>query len=998
MKFDSMEGFGEKAKKYAKTALVAGISLATPHHTEGQTLVAPWSPKPMTKEAFTKLAQEKPFDFIHYVDSADISQTKDGLKIAENSLMTENPGLLVEILAKHKNDSEIYDEKLLLKALFATAAQDPATVLRNAAVLADFTEGKDILDSALHTAVNDEFKQFLLLDKRAFAMYASLPYAQEIREKYLRAAVDKLMEKHDWNEIMASAEEFTDRPWAEAVFIKAEKEVPEMISWAGGGLMEKEFGRKMLIRVLEKNPESVSTLNLGTAALSPELDSVITNAIRHMENVGESYSYLLARPWIFAKVTEGPALLKELTEKMAPEEVVYRLEMNYIHDSGIKQEVLKEILKSAVTRSEFPEGIMHFASLFSSELYGYSVIQKAAERNPVSILENAMFLIPLEKYKSLIHQTILNQIEQNPAAVFLHPDAIRLSARDSLEYEERLEMAARATVFEKKHYRNFAKNFRTIEGRSYAPDLLYQAALDMPVITTMIEPTYSPLLEKRRESDPYIKTIFAIRDIVTHKGTVLLENPNDIFGATQYITENKISEDMIASTFSDKENLFRAYLYTLRSENPVGLNQVQTSLAKLASRTVQEINSRHNEPDSVRFASANTMAADGLYLLSTYGENEVFTSTFNGLFNRMIAQLDSSGQNGRDFLASLQFDHARTFIRECASYNRLNDFLKTMPTDAQEKLLTWFVEQIDADKEIVQAGVTIADVISSVDDPNILKTFGASIEKRYREAGGDSKLQTTYGLLGSLYSKKSVEKDSLFTRLSTEYPIESFAELSRKSISNPDGTTVERYFFYNDPGGNVNDGQASYQSFLAQYKNDAEWHVEEQENYTIIRSLLGSPVVMFANQPSAEDEGNKEIDSVLAARKQTVNVVVHRGHSYHAESTINRIPSSAKFVSLGSCGGYRNLEGVLKHAPEAHVLSTKGTGTMQVNDPILKSLNEELRKGRDLHWQELWAGFEQKLGGDPRFKDYVPPHENLSFMFIQAYNKISKQKAGEGSK
>jgi hypothetical protein len=117
--------------------------------------------------------------------------------------------------------------------------------------------------------------------------------------------------------------------------------------------------------------------------------------------------------------------------------------------------------------------------------------------------------------------------------------------------------------------------------------------------------------------------------------------------------------------------------------------------------------------------------------------------------------------------------------------------------------------------------------------------------------------------------------------------------------------------------------------------------------------------------------------------------VIHRGHSYHVKYTIAQIPSSARIIILGSCGGYNNLKDVLTVCPDAHIISSKQTGTQTVNEPIIRAINNTLLEGRDIEWIPLWAGLEKQLKGNAqamdRFSDYIPPHKNLGALFIKAY-------------
>jgi hypothetical protein len=75
----------------------------------------------------------------------------------------------------------------------------------------------------------------------------------------------------------------------------------------------------------------------------------------------------------------------------------------------------------------------------------------------------------------------------------------------------------------------------------------------------------------------------------------------------------------------------------------------------------------------------------------------------------------------------------------------------------------------------------------------------------------------------------------------------------------------------------------------------------------------------------------------------------------------------------------------LTQAPQAQLLTTKGIGTITVNDPLLKMLNDTFLRGQDVVWEEFWKQAETILGHNSRFLDYLPPHKNASIIFLQAY-------------
>lgn len=175
----------------------------------------------------------------------------------------------------------------------------------------------------------------------------------------------------------------------------------------------------------------------------------------------------------------------------------------------------------------------------------------------------------------------------------------------------------------------------------------------------------------------------------------------------------------------------------------------------------------------------------------------------------------------------------------------------------------------------------------------------------------------------------------------------------------------------------------------------AEWNVKRKAEWVEIRSLKGRPVYIFANLPLDYEKG---LDSVaqlhlqqyLEKNKLEPGITIHRGHSYWVGSTIRNLAPSSKIVILGSCGGFHNLDDVLKTCPDAHIISSKEVGTRIINEPILKAINDDLKVGKDIEWLTIWRDLSQQFSsGDAkeRFDNYIPPYKNLGALFIKAYLK-----------
>ena len=73
------------------------------------------------------------------------------------------------------------------------------------------------------------------------------------------------------------------------------------------------------------------------------------------------------------------------------------------------------------------------------------------------------------------------------------------------------------------------------------------------------------------------------------------------------------------------------------------------------------------------FAILEQLNAQELYYLAIEGETELYTSSFvNGVFPRIMQKY---GNRGDSLLVSVGFDRFKKFIKMCAGYNTLSQFL-----------------------------------------------------------------------------------------------------------------------------------------------------------------------------------------------------------------------------------------------------------------------------------------------------------------------------------
>lgn len=400
---------------------------------------------------------------------------------------------------------------------------------------------------------------------------------------------------------------------------------------------------------------------------------------------------------------------------------------------------------------------------------------------------------------------------------------------------------------------------------------------------------------------------------------------------------------------------------------------------------INEINALHNEnSDAVRFKIISRLSPQELYYLAVTGEEELYTSSFvNGVYPRIFSGMKIPRADS--ILNWVNYDYYKKFIKIAAAYNKLDDFLGKMDKEDAEKLMKGFVNGLEKTSSLEDA-VDVADSYASIYNPALKKLMLNQVRtelKRCTEIN-NKRGKVIYELLETIFS--SLEPNNKID-LSARLGIMPIYELPNNLLKDElNGRVVMQQFFYGDK-----DGMVIFNAFLNRFRNP-NWKITKKSQWVEVSSRKGVPITIFANLPldETEDLDTQSQDSLIAylnEEKLHPSVVIHRGHSYYLNQTVHKMPSSAKLVLLGSCGGYQRLNEVLEIAPGAHIISSKQIGTGIINQGLINVISEDIRMGKNLKWPNLWNNLAVRFSGSAKekFDDYVPPHKNLGAIFITAF-------------
>lgn len=461
------------------------------------------------------------------------------------------------------------------------------------------------------------------------------------------------------------------------------------------------------------------------------------------------------------------------------------------------------------------------------------------------------------------------------------------------------------------------------------------------------------------------------------------------------IVKGRISIPEI-DTIADHPDLYYEQLVRLRIQNDsIGKGVYSKELAYRSLKMVREMNELHEAKDEERFKCIDSLPPECLYNIMVNGQDEIYTSTFLGTFKRMMERLGT--RSGAMLLDTLHYDRFRAFIKMCAGYNTLSVFLNSINDTGRGKLMNDFISGLQQGNDSdLEDAVDVADAFGSINDPTLVAFLHDKVKQNYDQAYRDANRKglVVYGLLGTLLeSSKATDNDTGAATTSDKLRIPSINKVSYKDLVNDSGIVYQRVLFFGDE-----DGKNSYESFIAEFKNDTNWKMEDTTYWTKITSVRGSKIIIYANLPLMEPQDEAAQDSLTGFLKKnsiTPTIIIHRGHSYHLAQSLNKLTKNTKIVILGSCGGYHNLSLVLDKSPDAHIVSSKQTGVGAVNEPIINRLNDQLLHGEDVNWIKIWGNLDTYFADKPelkdKFSDYVPPYKNLGAIFIKAYRiKMSR--------
>jgi len=382
--------------------------------------------------------------------------------------------------------------------------------------------------------------------------------------------------------------------------------------------------------------------------------------------------------------------------------------------------------------------------------------------------------------------------------------------------------------------------------------------------------------------------------------------------------------------------------------------------------------------------------ARDVYVLLAMGRAEASPEVFAAIFDRLLLpKWKIESPKGKSLTALLDRTNnwgLRDFAAGAVAAHRFEGLL----TIAGSELIGRLVRGLDQTADPLKEGMRLAEIAEATSSPVLLAHMGELVSQEFIRCrtAGDLRGQTIYGLLAAKLSAGEIAAPYAPFFRSSE-------TLDTALLCGSADQCIERHFFYDD-----DDGVRSFQSFLKTYQRDSAWIVEERGGFVHLtgRGPTGRRIAIFANIPidthlpenrALEGEARRRQQAVAAelnASGLAAAILVHRGHSFWVEQTLTYVTSAARLVILGSCGGTSEIHTVLARSHDAQVIATSGIGETEVNDHILKFMNDRILSGpRIILWKDFWRDLSANRKSTGLFRDYLAPNQDPAMVFLRSY-------------
>ncbi len=480
------------------------------------------------------------------------------------------------------------------------------------------------------------------------------------------------------------------------------------------------------------------------------------------------------------------------------------------------------------------------------------------------------------------------------------------------------------------------------------------------------------------------------------------------------LQEDPIKSFYISDSLADKTWAHEFYepAYKVLAQDPKGNQQTYLHI-------IESMNRLHEEEGAKRYNLLEGASVENLYDMMGYGYaelagglgaqeedggDEIYTSTYHQVFNRILSSVEKEGseedQNaqgsalGRFLLQDRQEEMLATFFKGVVEFSRTDDLMNALTSSEQQALISKALNYTVDNRDLTQA-ISFSQMFNQIEHSNIQDMIRQAMIDKMNDPQTDLEAKNLIGLMGRwhLDKSKTAHKNKEFKEIfsDSKYAFEHQETIKLDKLISPDGVSRQMTVFYKGKDGEYHHGVFLNEIEKNGYKKNENQGSDGYDVYT--KSYRAKTIELYVVKPRSKDDNSAihQIKKKLENQNASIDLFVHRGHSYFASQSAEdclgkgNVAPSPGLVIDGGCGGMSRVNNILSKTPEAQVISTPATGKGEDNNRIFLATNESILKGQagsEIDWRNIENASQAH--------DYIFPHENISALFIKAYNNLNQ--------
>ena len=649
-------------------------------------------------------------------------------------------------------------------------------------------------------------------------------------------------------------------------------------------------------------------------------------------------------------------------------------------DSLLKEPITKNIISSLGISGE--EKISLILEFYVNAGFNKEEIINLLKKNEIETLVNIVENVNLLKHKdsrkgaTLFFENISSNIEDatpliptiNPLIYVLDDYYSFGNVRKTLNYlAENLEDKSLVIT-------PLIKALKDDDLRIYAGFTLGDIALNIEETSIII----NPLIESLKHKNSRKGATYALKEIADNLEDIapLIPAINPIIEVLQYEDSREDATVAFRYIAPKLEGKDIREGFTIDFSNTLNKIYSQEQTKFFSRQLAVLINKMHDDEinnfgtDYIRETIAQNLNTRSIYYLISIGGADLYTSTFGKLYENMCnvpdyrQDIKCNNPNLIDEIKAIPDyeNYFVDFIIRLANFNKLKNVISL-----DEEFFYSGIEQALQEQNedtLIRNGAllvsTFEDIFSGELGINAEKYENLLLDL-YTEK--DKTKQGVLGFLIKLNCDKFVCKTESM-EISSRLP-----EISRLSVPQEwmnDGLITAKLYFFDDE-----EWFGITRTWLKQ-SGFTESDIKKQGDKLIESSLTKNKRKIIIHLMEAYNTNNMDVE--LALKNPEIDIIMHRGHSYHLyenpkdpanEVTFIQEHSNSdinKLLYLGSCGSFGSTSLLQKWFPNAYFISDEDTGRGADNHRLLLLLMEKIANG-EREWIEITNEINVKVEG-----------------------------------